>query len=236
MAALTTAAIVAGGAAVAGGAFQAISGANQARSAQQALDNLKVPELKNITEGMQVSTMGGKLKVENAGNRFAQSVDTLRSGGIRGVIGGLSSANAQAKQTDLEVAADYDAQQKQIAQMSAEDQARIRAMQEQRYQNNVAALSSQVNAGKAQQMQGISGALQGVSSAAGMAQEQAQFNDMLNIYSGKPNAGANAPVISSLTPAGFANTSAGNFLSPQLPTMAGLTYSNVPTANIKIRP
>jgi hypothetical protein len=236
MAALTTAAIVAGGAAVAGGAFQAISGANQARSAQQALDNLKVPELKNITEGMKVSKMGNQLKVDNANQRFSQNVDTLRSGGIRGVIGGLQSANDQAKQTDLEVAADYNKQENDIAQMAAEDDARIRAMQEQRYQSNVAALSSQVNAGKAQQMQGISGALQGISSAAGMAQEQSQFNDMMNVYSGKPNAGSNAPVISGLTPAGFASSPSGNFLSPQLPTMAGLTYSNIPTANIKIRP
>ncbi|WP_296683600.1 hypothetical protein [Flavobacterium sp.] len=171
--------LISGGLSLIGGAFQAIQGAKQASDAKNALMELKVPELKNVTEGLQVSTMGNDLKVENAGNRFAQNVDTLRSGGIRGVIGGLSSVNAQAKQTDLEVAADYEKQQNDIAQMAVEDDARIRAMQEQRYQNNVAALSSQVNAGQQSMMQGISGALQGVSSGIQMDQSSKQFDKML---------------------------------------------------------
>jgi hypothetical protein len=123
--------------------------------------------------------MGNQLKVDNASQRFSQNVDTLRSGGIRGVIGGLQSANDQAKQTDLEVAADYDKQENDIAQMAAEDDARIRSMQEQRYQNNVAALSSQVNAGKQQMWSGVQGALQGAASGVQMDMQQNQFDKML---------------------------------------------------------
>lgn len=169
-----------GGVSALAGVFQSIQGAQQSRDAQRALEALPVPELKNVAEGLQVSKMGNELKVENARNRFAQNVDTLKSGGIRGVIGGLSSVNAQAKQTDLEVAADYNKQENDIAQMAAEDQARIRAMEEQRYQGNVAALSSQVNAGKQQMWSGVQGALQGAASGVQMEVQQSQFNKAMD--------------------------------------------------------
>ena len=169
-----------GGVSALAGVFQSIQGAQQSRDAQRALDALPVPELKNVAEGLQVSKMGNDLKVENAKGRFAQNVDTLSSGGIRGVIGGLSSANSEFKQTDLEVAADYNKQENDIAQMAAEDQARIRAMEEQRYQNNVAALSSQINAGKQQMWGGVQGALQGAASGAQMEVQQNQFDKALD--------------------------------------------------------
>lgn len=230
MAAITSAAV-----AVAGGAYQAISSAKQARDAKDALNELKTPELTNVAEGLQVSTLGANLQREELGRQYASGVDALRSGGIRGVIGGLGSLNAQQNSANRQIAADLDTQQKQIDQIRAQDEQRIQGVQEQRHQADVAALSSQYNAGQQGMMQGISGMAQGVASGAQMVQSNRQFKDMLNAYNGMPNAGANAPVISSLTPAGFASTSSGNFLSPQLPTMAGLTYSNLPTANVKIK-
>ena len=178
-----------GGVSALAGVFQSIQGAQQSRDAQRSLDALPVPELKNVAEGLQVSKMGNDLKVENAKGRFAQNVDTLSSGGIRGVIGGLPSVNSDFKQTDLEVAADYDQKQSQISQMVAEDAARIRAMEEERYKGNVAALSSQVSAGKQQMWSGVQGALQGAASGAQMEIQQSQFNKMLD--SNKFSSGAN---------------------------------------------
>lgn len=163
MAAITSAALV-----VAGGTYQAIQGAKQKRDAQNALNNLPIPNLQNAYEGMQVSQLGNQLVSEQSQNRFATNVDALRSGGIRGIIGGLGDVNAQAKQTDLQIKADYDKQENDIAMSQAQDEASIRAMKEQRYQGNVAALSSQYSAGQASQMQGIKGAMQGVVSGAQM--------------------------------------------------------------------
>jgi uncharacterized phage infection (PIP) family protein YhgE len=230
MAAITSAAV-----AVAGGAYQAISSAKQARDAKDALNNLKTPELTNVAEGLQVSTLGSDLQREELGRQYSTGVDALRSGGIRGVIGGLGTLNTQQNLANRQIASDLDMQQKQIDQIRAQDEQRIQGVKEQRYQGDVAALSSQYNAGQQGLMQGISGMAQGVASGAQMVQSNSQFKDMMNAYSGAPNAVAGAPTISGLTPVGFASTSSGNFLSPKLPTMAGLTYSNIPTTNFKIK-
>ena len=175
MAAVTGAVI--GGVSALGGVYQAISGAQTAREAKDALNNLVTPELMNSYEGQQVAKMGNELVSEQNQNRYSQKVDALMSGGIRGVIGGLSEAGKEAKQTDLEIQANYDAQQKQIAMAIAGDESAIRAMEEQRYQGDISALSSQVTAGNAQQMQGIKGAMQGVASGFQMYSSQKRYDD-----------------------------------------------------------
>jgi hypothetical protein len=169
MAAVTGAVI--GGLSAAASIYQSIDGAQKARDAQNALNDLPIPELKNPYAGMQVSKVGNELVSEQNQNRFAQNADLLRASGIRGVIGGLGQANEQAKQTDLQIKADYDKQENDIAMAQAGDEAHIRAMQEQRYMGNVSALSSQITAGNAQQMQGIHGAMQGLASGAQMYQQ-----------------------------------------------------------------
>lgn len=175
MAAITSAAV-----AVAGGAYQAISSAKQAREAKNALQDLKIPELKNVAEGLQVSTLGADLKKEQGAKRFNSEVDALRSGGIRGVIGGLIGANDRQKAIDEEIAADLDIRQERIDQIRAQDEQRIQGANEQRYQNDVSALSSQYNAGQQGLMQGISGMAQGVASGAQMMQSQKNFNKMMD--------------------------------------------------------
>ena len=203
MAAITSAAI-----AVAGGAYQAISSAKQAKAAKDALNNMKIPEPKNIAEGLQVRTLGADLKKEQGAKRFNTEVDALRSGGIRGVIGGLSGANERQKAIDQEIAADLDISQERIDQIRAQDEARIQGVYENRYQNDVAALSSQYNAGQQGMMQGISGAAQGLASGAQMFQSQKNFNKMMdsgkNTFSGaqkfNPNAGIGYKFGNSLKP------------------------------------
>jgi hypothetical protein len=66
-----------------------------------------------------------------------------------------------------EIAANLDAQQKQIDQMYAQDQSNIRGMQEQREVGDISALSSQYNAGNAMLWQGIGGIAQSGMSALG---------------------------------------------------------------------
>ena len=173
MAAITSAAV-----AVAGGAFQAISSAKQAREAKNALQDLKIPTPTNIAEGLQVSTAGANLQKEVLGRQFSSGVDALRSGGIRGVIGGLSALSNDEKLATKQIGADLDMQQKQIDQIRVQDNQRIQGVEEQRYQNDVAALSSQYNAGQQGMMQGISGMAQGIASGAQMMQSKAQFNKL----------------------------------------------------------
>lgn len=170
---------IAGGVSALGGIYQAIQGAEQASAAQNALNNLKTPELTNVAQGLQVSTLGANLQREEGARQFATGVDALRSGGIRGVVGGLPSMALSQNIQNRTIGSDLDVQQKQIDQMEAEDSARIRALTEQRYQQDVAALSSQINAGQQSTMQGVQGIAQGAVSGLQGMQSQKNFESML---------------------------------------------------------
>lgn len=163
MAAITAMA-VAGGISALGGAYQAIQGAKQARDARLELERLQTPELQNIAEGLTVSRLGADLQREEGARSYASGVDALRSAGARGIIGGLSVLNQNQNIANRQISADLDTQQKAIDMARAEDEARIRAINEQRYANDVAALSSQINAGESSKMQGLMGIGQGISS------------------------------------------------------------------------
>lgn len=166
--------------AVAGGAYQAISSAKQAREAKNALQDLKIPEQTNVYKDLQVSTLGADLQKEQLGMQFSSGVDALRSGGIRGIVGGLGTLNTQQNMANRQIGADLDMQQKQIDQLVAQDEARMQGVSESRYQADVAALSSQYNAGQQGMMQGISGMAQGIASGAQMIQSNNQFNKMMD--------------------------------------------------------
>ena len=139
-------AAVAGGAALAKG----ISGAVQASKARKALENFQRQELKNITEGMRVSTLGAELQTQEAQRRFATSVDALRSGGVRGVVGGLGQQEMLQQSEQQRIAAGLDMQQRQIEMMRAQDEARIQGIQEQRESFDIGRLAGQQAAGRAQ--------------------------------------------------------------------------------------
>ena len=139
-------AAIAGGAALAKG----ISGAVQASKARKALENFQRQELKNITEGMRVSTLGAELQTQEAQRRFATSVDALRSGGVRGVVGGLGQQEQLQQRQQQQISADLDRQQREIEMMRAQDEARIRVMQEERDTFDIGRLSGQQAAGRAQ--------------------------------------------------------------------------------------
>lgn len=139
-------AAIAGGAALAKG----ISGAVQASKAKKALEGFQRQELKNITEGMRVSTLGAELQTEAAQQRFASSVDALRAGGVRGLVGGLGRVEQAQGQQQRQIASDLDRQQQQIEMMGAQDEARIRGMQEERETFDIGRLAGQQAAGRAQ--------------------------------------------------------------------------------------
>jgi hypothetical protein len=139
-------AAIAGGAALAKG----ISGAVQASKARKALEGFQRQELKNITEGMRVSTLGAELQTQEAQRRFATSVDALRSGGVRGVVGGLGQQEQLQQRQQQQISADLDRQQQQIEMMRAQDEARIQGMQEQRESFDIGRLAGQQAAGRAQ--------------------------------------------------------------------------------------
>jgi hypothetical protein len=140
--------------------IQAISGAKQRRDAKNALENYQRQELENVAEGLQVSTLGADLQREEQARLASSQVGALQGAGARGLLGGLGRVEAGNQMMNREIAANLDAQQKQIDQMYAQDQANIRGMQEQREVSDIAGLSSQYNAGNAMMWQGIGGIAQ----------------------------------------------------------------------------
>src|SRR6056300_1420052 len=121
-----------------GSLAQVISGETRRVKAKRALENFQRQELKNITAELRVSTLGAELQTQEAQRRFATSVDALRSGGVRGVVGGLGQQEMQQQRLQQQISADLDRQQVGIDQMAAQDEARIRAMQEQRESAQIA--------------------------------------------------------------------------------------------------
>lgn len=150
-----------GGAGLAIGALgsigQMISGASRAKKARKALENYQRQELKNVTEGMRVSTLAAEMKTEEAQRRFATTVGALQSGGVRGLVGGLGAAEQAQQQQQQQIAADLDRQQTQIEQMRAQDEARIRGMQEARESQEIQGLGAELAAGRQLVNSGIQG-------------------------------------------------------------------------------
>ena len=145
------------GAAAAGGIAQTISGISRTNKAKKALAGFQRQRLTNITEGMRVSTMGAELQTQEAQRRFATSVDALRSGGVRGLVGGLGQVEQQQQVGQQQIAAGLDQQQQQIDMMRAEDEGRIRGMIENRESAAIAGLGAELQNARQTTNAGISG-------------------------------------------------------------------------------
>lgn len=156
MAAATTILAGAGLALGAGGSVaKMIGGAKQKRAARRAARNFKRQELRNVNEGRRISTRGADLAREEAARRTATSVEALRSGGIRGVVGGLSGVNEANIAESRRVGRDLDLQQMQLDRDIATDEANMRAIQENRDNQELAAIQAQMNAGNQQMYSGM---------------------------------------------------------------------------------
>jgi hypothetical protein len=136
---------IAGGMSVTGGVHNMIQGAKQKRDARKALENYERQELKNVADGLQVSTIGADRRREEQARLAGTQIDALKGAGARGIIGGLGRVEAGNQNVNADIAANLDEQQNQIEQMKSQDDARIRQMQEQREQGDISALSSQYN-------------------------------------------------------------------------------------------
>jgi len=145
------------GLAAAGSLAQVIQGETRRVKARRALENFQRQELKNITEGLRVSTLGAELQTQEAQRRFATSVDALRSGGVRGVVGGLGQQEMQQQRLQQQISADLDRQQIAIEQMRAQDEARIRSMIETRETGQIAGLGEEMAQGARMAQAGLGG-------------------------------------------------------------------------------
>lgn len=193
-----------------GALSQVISGESRRVKAKRALENFQRQELKNITEGLRVSTLGAELQTQEAQRRFATSVDALRSGGVRGVVGGLGQQEQLQQRQQQQISADLDKQQMFIEQMRAQDEARIRQMIESRESAQIAGLGSEMAAGSRSVQAGLGGL-----ASTGLAAYQIQSLTGNGVGDGSGGSGA-------------ANSlAAANLLSDATRQAAASTFGNV---------
>ena len=149
---------------------QMVSGAVKTSRAKKALRNYQRQELKTVTDEMRVSTLGAEQRARQAQQRAVSTIDALRSGGVRGIVGGLGRQEAMQQNLDRKIAADLDRQQKAIEDAQARDRMRVQAMQERREEADIAGLGSQLGMARQQTQAGMSGLMQaGVSTASAAA-------------------------------------------------------------------
>ena len=157
-----------------GAITKAVSGASEARRAREALANYRRQELRNVYEGLGVSTLGANLRREEAARMAATSIDALQASGTRGVLGGIGGVQQQSNLVNRQIAADLDEQQKQLDRLRAQDQARIRQIQEQREAEDLQGLGQQLQTGRQDFLSGI-GDIAGVVGSLGRQSQPSPF-------------------------------------------------------------
>jgi hypothetical protein len=151
-----------------GGIVKGITGARQASEARRAIESYQRQELTNVYGDLSVSTLGSDLQREELARATATGVEALQQAGVRGLIGGIGQVQAQNNLTSRQIAADLDMQQQQIDRLRAQDNATIRALQEQREAQDLAGLGQQLNVGQQNLFSGIGDVTRSFGAAAGM--------------------------------------------------------------------
>jgi len=157
---------ITGGLSAGMGLYQTITGAQEKKQAQKALENYKRQELENIAKDLQVSTLGADRQLAEQSRLASTQIGALQGGGTRALIGGLGKVEAGNQAVNNQITAQIDQDQERINQMIAQDDARIRDMQENRENADISALSSQYQSGKQDMNMGFGNIVQGVGSVA----------------------------------------------------------------------
>lgn len=224
-----------GGIATAGiGIYNIIRGSKEQRDAQRALENHPRQELNNAYDNAQVSTRGADLQREEQARLASSQVDALQGAGTRALVGGLGRVETGNQRVNLGIGANLDEQQKAIDQMKAEDNVRLRMMQENREQNDINALSSQYQAGKQDANMGFGNVVRGF----GSLQNQMNFNRMYpntSRFASSPNSNT-APIVIPNQGMSMASERFNPMQNPRAFGASGIPYMNQEAQGTAPRP
>jgi len=159
---------ISAGAGLIGGAAKFFEGRKMQRDAMKAIENFEWQDLQNPYDTLQVSTMGADLQREEAARTLGTSVDALRAGGTRALVGGLGRVQAQQNLINRQIATDLDQQQKQIDYAGASQDVKIQDMVERRQAEELAGYGQMMNVGMGLKYQGVDNAVNAIGSAASM--------------------------------------------------------------------
>lgn len=141
-----------------GGAISGFSDIKQGKAiekaGQQGIDNFEWQDLSNPYKELTASTVGADMQREEAARNAATSVNALRSGGVRGIVGGVGRVQAQNNLVNKEIAAKVDEDTKQIQMAAAGQDVYNQNMIEKRQQDELAGYGNMVDVGRDMRRQG----------------------------------------------------------------------------------
>ncbi|NRA77277.1 MAG: hypothetical protein HRU18_03630 [Pseudoalteromonas sp.] len=151
---------------LAGGISKFFEGRDMQKRAQEYIDKFEWEDLKNVFRGNQVSTLGSDLRAREAARDFSTTMDNIRGAGARGIVGSVGQLNQQRNLMNQQIGADLDQQQKAIDMAASQDDARIRAMKEQRQAQELAGYGQMLNTGMGMKYSGISDGINAIGAGA----------------------------------------------------------------------
>lgn len=160
MAVATSMAII-GGLGLAKGAFDTISAAKRQKQHQAELDSYQRQELTNAYKDMQLFTAGNDMMRDDASRNMATAMNTIGNAGTRAIIGATPKLLAEQNNANRELQKGIEDQQTKRAYAIAGDETRIRDMQEQRDNADLAGLGNAIDTARQDKNMGINTALNG---------------------------------------------------------------------------
>jgi hypothetical protein len=140
---------------VIGGAAKFFEGRKMQQKAEAFIDNFEPQVLQNAYDDLQVSTIGADMRREEAARTTATSVDALRAGGTRALVGGLGRVQQNNNLVNQQISANLDEQQKKIDYAAAQQDMMNQGIIEQRQNAELAGYGQMMNVGMGMKYQGI---------------------------------------------------------------------------------
>lgn len=140
-------------------AYQIGSGIKAKNDAYEEMNEYERQDLKNAFEDVQLSTLGADLLREQTGAQAAQLVDAAQAAGSRGVASSIPKIQTGLNQANQIAAQNLDAQNQRREYAIAGDETRIQGIKENRDVQNIAAISSQIQAADQNIQNGILGGM-----------------------------------------------------------------------------
>lgn len=140
--------------------YQTVDAKKRQKEAEKAAEEYERQKLTNPYENLQVSTRGSDLQQENINTQVSTTVDALRSGGSRAILGGIPTLYDNVIKSNQQVAASLDQQENQNQQLEAQGNAMVQNMNEQRERDDLLGIGNAINTARQEYNNGLTNVVQ----------------------------------------------------------------------------
>ena len=160
-------------------------------------------DLKNVYSGVGVPTQAYEMQRQEIQRGQATAASNLAKAGSRGAVGGAASLASSSARSFANLGAMFEQAQFNLAQMKAQDEARIRAMREEREVSELGYARSEVAYGRQQRQAGFDTM---IDTAASGAEYYGEYgNPDFSFLKGKSNSNSDLPKGTIVNDDGYGN-------------------------------